>query len=1082
MSFVNLHVHSHFSLLDGLTRIKDLVRTAKEFEMPAVCLTDHGSLYGAIEFYQACKKEGIKPIIGVETYITSRGRFKKESKADDERFHLLLLAQNIAGYKNLMKLVTASHLEGFYYRPRVDFELLAQYNEGIIATSACLNGQLSQAILHKKDTHEIVQSYANIFQDRFYLELQHHPSLPDQQVVNNGLLEISKKYALPVVATGDSHYLKSEDAQAHDVLLCLQTKKVQSDTNRMCMLGEDFSFSSYKNVVDAFSATVPQALTNTVAIAESCDLEIPMGKVILPHFELENNITPEEKLRELCDIGLGTRYGTAITQEIRSRLAYELDIIITSGFASYFLIVHDFVTWAKKQDIVVGPGRGSAAGSIVAYLLSITSLDPLAFDLLFERFLNPARVSMPDIDLDFADSRRDEVIQYVRDKYGEDHVSHIITFGTMAARVSIRDVGRVLGVPYAYCDALAKMIQPHMDLTQSIKQPGELKTKYETEEQTRQIIDIARKLEGVARHSSTHACGIVITKDPLTEYVPCQYVSPDDKTIVTQYSLHPVEDLGLLKFDFLGLSNLSILEQAKNIIEKTRGIIIDYDALPLNDKKTYRLFQEGKTTGVFQFESGGMKRYLKELKPTEFEDIVAMVALYRPGPMDLISKYINRKHGREPVTYIHQKVEKVLKKTYGIIVYQEQVMDMATELAGMTKGQGYLLIKAVGKKIKSLLDEQKDKFIASCLENKISQKIAHETWELIEPFAGYGFNKAHSACYAMIGYQTAYMKAHYPAEFMASLMTSDQQNTDRITIEIEECKEMGINVLAPDINESFEDFSVVKDEETNNYNKIRFGLSAIKNIGEHIVSVLVSERKAQGSYSSLEDLLTRVQDKDLNKKSLESLIKCGALDRFGERNQLLYNIDRLLAFHKNSTSQSQSRQISLFGGTAAQVIRLEIQHCAPSDTRQNLLWERELLGLYISAHPLKEIDQFVSPFVMSSAEVLQKSDGASVKLYGIVTSLKKIMTKKNEPMVFARIEDLSGVIETIVFPSIYTQQLELWKEDSLIVLEGRVSFKDNECKVLCSKARQITDEMIEDLKKRQILTPENQHYVSSQSA
>lgn len=1062
--FVNLHVHSHYSLLDGLAKISGLVKLAQEHEMSTLAITDHGALYGAIEFYQLTKKAGIKPIIGVETYITSRGRFRKETKADDERFHLILLAKNFQGYKNLLKIVTASYLEGFYYRPRVDFELLQEFHEGILATSSCINGQIGQAILSGGDPKPIVQRYLDIFGDSFYLEVQHHPSLVEQQTVNDALVELSRTYSVPLVATGDSHYLQSQDAQAHDVLLCLQTKKVKTDTNRMCMLGEDFSFANYQHIIDAFSEKLPQAIENTIKIAEMCELEIPMGKTILPHFELPKGETAEKKLRDLCQEGIVTRYGDNPSPKVFERLEYELGVINSSGYPSYFLIVHDFVSFAKKQKIVVGPGRGSAAGSIVAYLLHITNLDPLAYDLLFERFLNPERVTMPDIDLDFADSRRDDVIDYVEEKYGKDHVAHIITFGTMAARVSIRDVGRVLGVSYSYCDSLAKMIPPHMELAECVEKIPELREKYEKEEDTKNIIDIAKKLEGVARHSSTHACGIVITKDPLTDYAPCQYASPDDKTIVTQYSLHPVEDLGLLKFDFLGLSNLTILEQAKKIIQKTRGVDIDLDTLPLNDKKTYTLFQKGKTTGVFQFESAGMKRYLKELKPSEFEDVIAMVALYRPGPMDLIPDYIASKHGKRIPEYIHERLRPILENTYGIAIYQEQLMKIAQELAGFSLGEADVLRKAVGKKIPKLLKEQREKFVQGCISQEVKKQIAEKVFDFIEPFAGYGFNRSHAACYAFIGYQTAYMKAHYPTEFMAALLTADQQNTDRVAIEIEECREMGIEVLAPDINESFEGFTAVMSLEKES-SRIRFGLLAIKNVGEHIVDVLVEERKKNGHYTSLEDLLTRVQDKDLNKKSLESLIKSGSLDSFGDRNEMLYNSDALLSFHKRVSEQLNTRQASIFGGNSASVKQtITLAKAPPLENQQKLLWEKELLGLYISQHPLTELDSLLSPYVQTRFQVQKSREGALVKVYGIVTTIKKILTKKNEPMIFVKLEDLSGTLEIIVFPSLYQEQVALWKEDAILLCEGKVSFKDNECKILASRTRAVDSQFIEMLK------------------
>jgi DNA polymerase-3 subunit alpha len=1065
MKFVNLHVHSHYSLLDGLTKFHEFVQHAKEVGMPALALTDHGSMYGAIEFYQTCTSAGIKPIIGVETYLTSRGRHKKNSREDDERFHLLLLAKNFTGYKNLIQLVTTAHLEGFYYKPRVDFELLERYHEGIIASSACINGQIGQALLHGGDPDAVLKQYYNIFEKDFYLELQHHPSLSEQQVINKGLIQLSKKHGIPLIATSDSHYFQPQDAEAHDVLLCLQTKKEKKDPNRLCMLGEDFSFVNWKNTVDAFYEDYPHAIDNTCMIADQCNLEIPMGKTILPHYDLPINVTTESHLRALCDAGIEFRYGAEGTRnkEIQDRLSYELDVINSSGFAAYFLIVQDFVNWAKKQGIVVGPGRGSAAGSLVAYLLNITNIDPLAYDLLFERFLNPARVSMPDIDLDFADTRRDEVLGYVEQKYGKGHVAHIITFGTMAARVSVRDVGRVLGAPYAFCDTLAKAIPMHMGLSESLEKVPEFRALYDTHEQAREIVDVAKRLEGVSRHTSMHACGVVITQEPVSAYAPCQYVSPDDKTVITQYSLHPIEDLGLLKIDFLGLSNLTILENARNFVKKTRGVDVDFNTIPFDDKKTYALLREGKTTGVFQLESGGMKRYLKMLKPTEIEDIIAMVALYRPGPMELIPDYIAGKHGKKIPVYLHEKLRPILEKTNGVAVYQEQLMKIAQELAGFSLGEADLLRKAVGKKIAKLLNEQKEKFIKGCMKNGVSKSVAQKVFEFIEPFAGYGFNRSHAACYAVIAYHTAFMKAHYPAEFMAALLTSDQDAIDRIAVEVEECRQMNIEVLQPDVNESDVVFTAIARADGMNPHTIRFGLLAIKNVGEHITKEIIKERERNGPYANLEDFLQRVQDKDLNKKSLESLIRAGALDRFGDRNEMYYNIDKLLAFNKKITHEQHTRQTSLFGSSfVAMSLRLDQ---APSlDVQEKLSWERELLGLYISQHPLQDIYTLLKRYVIPCRQAKMARDNAVIKICGIITQLKKILTKKNEPMLFVKIEDMSDSMEAIVFPKLYKETLNLWKEGTIVALDGNISLKDAEIKMICNKVRYIDAHVISQLK------------------
>jgi len=808
MKFSHLHVHSHYSLLDGLTKIDELIAKAKEEGSTSLAITDHGVMYGVIEFYQKCKKAGLKPVIGVEAYLAPVSRLNKIIKADERNYHLVLLAKNQIGYKNLIKLTSIAHLEGFYYKPRIDWEVLKKHGEGLIALTACLSGEIPQLIIAEKldKARKRILEYAELFgPENFYLELQHHPNLEHQAEVNQALINFSRELNLPLVATNDIHYLNKDDDEPQDVLLCLQTKKKKEDRDRLIMLGGDYSFRSVKEMVEAFKE-VPEAIDNTQKIAEACDLEIELGQIQLPYFPVPDGQEIETYLDNLCRRGLVERYGKNYEQiepAIKERMDYELSVIKKMGWPSYFLIVADFVNWAKSNKIVVGPGRGSAAGSLVSYLLNITNIDPLKYDLLFERFLNPDRISMPDIDMDFADIRRDEVLRYVENKYGKDHVAQIITFGTMAARAAIRDVGRALNYPYGLCDKLAKMIPMFSKIREAVSEIGELKEIYKNDEAARRIIDYAKRLEGVARHASTHACGVVITKEPLTEYVPLQYASSSDRTIISQFSLHPVEDLGLLKMDFLGLKNLTIIESAIKIMKNTRGLEINIDKIPLHDERTYKLFQAGETTGVFQFESSGMKRYLRELKPTEFEDIIAMVALYRPGPMEWIPDYVNGKQGRKKPNYLHQKLEPILAKTHGVAIYQEQVMQIARDLAGFTMADADVLRKAMGKKIPKLLAEQKEKFVDGCVKNGITSQLGEKIFSFIEPFAGYGFNRSHAACYALIGYQTAYLKAHWPTEFMAALLTSDQQNTDRIAIEIDECRHMGIAVSAPDINQSF---------------------------------------------------------------------------------------------------------------------------------------------------------------------------------------------------------------------------------------------------------------------------------------
>ncbi|HLD27230.1 MAG TPA: DNA polymerase III subunit alpha, partial [Patescibacteria group bacterium] len=853
--FVHLHTHSHYSLLDGLPKIPELVKKAKEFGMPALALTDHGSMYGVIEFYQQCKKQGIKPIIGEEFYLAPNSRFDKKGGLEEKSFHLILLAKNQAGYKNLLKLTSRAHLEGFYYKPRIDWELLTEHHEGLIASTACLQGEVPRAILsgNLAKAEELILKYKSTFgDDNFYLELQHNPNIPDQATVNDQLVEFSKKLNLPLIATNDVHYLNPDDAEAQDILLCIQTKKKQAETDRMTMLGEDFSFTSPEKMKAAF-AHLPQALANTLKIAEQCNLEIELGKVLLPYFAVPNGQTADDYLTSLCEQGLKKRYGDSPAAEVKERLNYELSVIKKTGFASYFLIVQDFVNWAKNHEIVVGPGRGSAAGSIVAYLSNITNIDPIAFELIFERFLNPDRITMPDIDLDFADTKRDQVIAYVSEKYGEDQVAQIITFGTMAARAAVRDVGRALGISYAYCDRVAKMIPMFTNLDDALTNVTDLKQIYDDDPQAKNLIDFAKKLEGVARHSSTHACGVLITPDRLDNHVPVQHASTDDNSNVSQYSLHPIEDLGLLKMDFLGLKNLTIIETALEIIAKTAGQKINIDEIPPNDARAFQLLKKGQTIGVFQLESSGMKRYLVQLEPTNIEDIIVMISLYRPGPMDFIADYIAGKKGRRAITYLHPKLKPILEKTYGIAVYQEQIMEIARELSGFTYSEADVLRKAVGKKIKSLLDDQEEKMVSGMVKNGVNERVAKKIWEYILPFARYGFNRAHAASYAMISYQTAWLKANYPTQFMAALLTADRENSDRVALEIAECEKMGIAVLPPDVNESYSIFTMVVSEETQKTPRIRFGLQAIKNVGEHVTKVIIHERKNRGHFKNLED-------------------------------------------------------------------------------------------------------------------------------------------------------------------------------------------------------------------------------------
>lgn len=1087
--FVHLHNHSHYSLLDGLTKIDELISRAKEEGSNAVALTDHGVLYGAIEFYQKCRKAGVKPIIGYEAYVAPNSRFDKHTRADGKSFHLLLLAKNKTGYDNLIKLVSAAHLEGFYYKPRIDWELLQQHHEGLIACSACLGGEIPHLILAgelEKAKKRVIEFDQLFGRENYYLEVQDHPELEGQDKVNRQLIAFSEELGIPLVATNDVHYFKPEDAEAQDILLCLQNKKKIDDTDRMRMIGHgDYSMRPAAEMERVF-AHIPEAIHNTVKIAEMCDVSIPLGEIQLPYFNVPDGYDGETYLRHLCEKGLEKKYGiikadghyilgpegkipAALSLEkIIERMEYELGIVFKMGWPSYFLIVSDFVNWAKNNKVVVGPGRGSAAGSLVCYLAGITNLDPLLYDLLFERFLNPDRISMPDIDMDFADIRRGDVLSYVEQKYGQDHVAQIITFGTMAAKAAVRDVGRVLGAPYEYCDRISKSIPMFTTLSEAIAEVPEVKDIYNNEPEGKRILDYAKRLEGVARHTSTHACGVLITPKPLTEYVPIQYASSSDKTVISQYSLHPVEDLGLLKMDFLGLKNLTIIESALRIIKKTRGLEIDIDNLPLEDEASYRLFQQGETTGVFQFESSGMKRYLRELKPSEFEDIIAMVALYRPGPMEWIPDYISGKHKQKVVSYLHPKLEPILSKTYGVAIYQEQVMQISRALAGFTPGEADVLRKAMGKKIASLLAEQKEKFIDGCVKNGVYKELAEKVFSFIEPFAGYGFNRSHAACYALIAYQTAYLKSHWPTEFMAALLTSDQHDSDRVAIEIDECRSMGLKVMPPDINESFDSFTVVtagtKSNQTaaagEKVDTIRFGLNAIKNVGEHIVEVLIEERKSGGPFADVYDLLERVTDKDLNKKSLESLIKSGAMDSFGGRGILLANVERFLSFNKEISKQAESRQASLFA-SAPELDRLNRPQLldAPEPTKiERLTWEKELLGLYISDNPLSTISSDLAGYALPLSQLGAHRGDDRIIAAGVITSLKKIVTRKGETMLFAKIEDKSANVEVLVFPSLLKNNADIWKDGGLVIVSGKLSDKDSDVKLLADIAAGLDPE------------------------
>jgi len=1054
--FTHLHVHSHYSLLDGLPKIDEILDYVQKFGMDSVALTDHGVIYGAVEFYKKAIGRGIKPILGAEMYMAFEKMTQKRPNIDDKRYHIILLVKNEIGYKNLVKLLTKAHLEGFYYKPRIDEELLKQYSEGLICLSACLQGKIPKLIFAKRieEAEKTAQKYQEIFgRDNFYLELQHHPNIREQKIVNEALITISKKFGIPLVATNDCHYLKPEDAQAQDILMLINTGADPNDPERLTMKADDFSMRSPEKMAEDFKE-IPESIENTRKIVDLCNFQFELGKTQLPQFEVPSGKPPDEYLKELCYQGLEKRFGQNSKKETMERLEYELSVIKQTGFASYFLIVQDFVNWAKQNRIVVGPGRGSVGGSLVAYLLNITNVDPIKYNLLFERFLNPGRsAGLPDIDLDFADRRRNEVIGYVRQKYGQDRVAQIITFGTMAARAVIRDVGRALGYPYPLCDQIAKMIPFGQSLDETLAKISEFRQLYETDSRAQKLIEFARKLEGVARHASTHACGVVISAEPLDNICPLQHPTQDDEAIVTQYEMHSIEDLGLLKMDFLGLKNLTIIEDALAKIYKVQDKKIDIENIPLDDKTTYKLLQRGDCIGVFQLESEGMRRYLKQLKPTELEDIIAMVALYRPGPIQFIPDYIAGKHKKKKIEYLHPKLKPILEKTYGICVYQEQLMQIAQQLAGFSLSEADVLRKAIGKKIKSLLLEQKQKLIDGMKKNDIGKEISQKIWEWVLPFARYGFNRSHSCAYAQIAYQTAYLKAHYPVEFMSSLLTSEQADVERVGFLIEECKKMGIEVLPPDINESWRNFTAIPGKK-----QIRFGLLAIKNVGVNFVEAMVKERKERNPFQSIEDFLLRMNSKDLNKKSLESLIKTGVFDKFSERNLLLYNLENLLEFNREDQRTKFIGQKGLFDKFSLKS-KIQLQKTRPATKSEKLAWEKELLGLFVSSHPLEDFKHIFEKKIIKISELNSNSNknNRKVKIGGIISRIKKIITRNGKPMLFMNVEDLSDKIEIVVFPSVIERNPTAFQENKIVLVSGRVDNKDGVPKLICEDIEEIIE-------------------------
>ena len=1063
-NFVHLHVHSHYSLLDGLAKIPDLVAKAKEYNMPALALTDHGVMYGALEFYRECMAQGIQPIIGLEAYVAPRLLSNKEPGKDTKYSHLLLLARNEAGYKNLIQLTTLAHLEGFYYKPRIDLEVLKKYSQGLIATTACLKGKVPSLLLANEYQagREAALEYQKIFGvGDFYLELEHHPEIPQQIAVNQLMIKLSQETHIPLVLTKDSHYLNPDDQEAQDAMVCIQTGKIVDDKKRLDMSNFDMSFTSAESMIKyAADLGVPEAAANTVELSKKCYLKLDLTSWHFPTFDVPEGKNSADYLTELTFAGLKKREGK-ITPEDKRRLDYELDIIISKQYDHYFLIVADFMNWARSQDIIATT-RGSASGSLVSYALGITSVNPLRFNLPFERFLTKKRPTPPDIDCDIQDDRRDQVIDYVRQKYGADKVANIGTFGTMQARAAVRDITRVLGLAYGLGDKISKMIPigpqgSHITIDKAKKINPELRQFYQTDGQAKKILDLAERIEGCVRHISVHAAGVVIAPKKLTEYLPLQR-EPKGEQIITQYDMRSIDPnvehqtVGLLKADFLGIRNLSILGLAVKIVERTKNKAINLDKLPWDDKKTFKLLSDGKTMGVFQLSSSGMTKNLKDLRPDNIYDIMAMVALYRPGPMEIIPEYIKRKHDPSSVTYPHPLLKNILERTFGLLIYQDDVMLTAMELAGYNAEEADQFRKAMGKKIKELMAKQKDKFIKGCINNSINEIKAREIWGYIEPFAGYGFNKAHSASYAVVAYQTAYMKANFPAEFMAALMTCESGNTDKIAEAVIECEKMGIKVLAPDVNQSLPDFTYISDRQ------IRFGLAAIKNLGHDIVATIVEERKKNGPYHSLEDFLTRVISKNLNKKSLEALTKAGALDALAERNQILVNINKLLSFIKSHEHQRNTGQFSLFGRTsAANGSRLTLEPAEPAEEKFKLLWEKELLGLYVSSHPFKSLAAHFADSTAKISDILNNQflAGSLVSVAGIISKIHKIFTKQNELMMFVTLEDITGSLEIIVFPKLLQKNSSPWQEDKFIFATGRLSDKDDLPKILAESVSEI---------------------------
>ena len=1065
--FTHLHVHTEYSLLDGMCRIPKLIAKAKEFGMDSLAITDHGVMYGVIDFYVAAREAGINPIIGCEVYVAEADCHSRDPSHRDPQ-HLTLLAKDRKGYHNLIQLVTKGHLEGFYYKPRVDKELLALHHEGLVALSGCPGGELARLVLRGQidEAAKAASWYRELFGD-YYVEIQRHP-IPELEKINTELIPLCARLGIPPVATFDVHYVNKEDAPAHDLLLCIQTNSSVHDEKRLRMAGDYFYLRSPEEAVELFS-DLPEAVENTQRIADMCHLELDFTELHLPKVALPAGKTADDWLSELCWQGLESHY-PGPTPEVKERLGHELDVIEKTNFAHYFLVVWDIISFTKERGVYFGV-RGSAAASLVLYCLGITDIDPLKYGLVFERFLNIERREMPDIDLDFQDDRRDEVLAYVNGKYGTDHVAQIITFGTMGARAAVRDTGRALGMPYGQVDRVARLIPQDLAITldRALGESTELSDSYTQDEDVRRLVDSARKMEGLVRHASTHAAGVVISRDPLTEYVPLQPVGKGNQhTVMAQYHMDNIARLGLLKMDFLGLSNLTILAQAVDAIKREQGVTVDLQRIPLDDARAFRLLASGETKGIFQLESSGMRRYLEELKPTSFGDISAMVALYRPGPMEQINTFIRAKQGVTPVRYPHAALEEILKETYGVIVYQEQVMFIAQALAGYSLGQADIFRKAMGKKIPKVMKKEEKNFIAGAKDKGVSAELAKEVFSLIEPFAGYAFNKAHSVSYAFIAYRGAYLKANHPTEYMTAYLNTYWDNMDKVSSAVAECRRMGIQVLPPDINRSQSNFSVEEREDKGEAKvaategghslAIRFGLASIKNVGRSPVETVLSGRNQDGDFKSVEDFCRRVDLRNINKKVLESLIKAGAFDSLGQRSALLGAMNRLISLAQTEQRMKESGQVGMFDlwthTSPAGVLDSEVKKDEDEPIKEKLDWERELLGVYFSRHPFESLSSELASVVSAScAEINSDMANRTVVVGGMVSSVRRIYTRDRRPFAVATLEDLDGNTEVVVWPEIYESTRELWEEGNILVIKGLVKVRDGKAQLNCQQAR-----------------------------